>query len=121
MTDRAVPVLPSRSFDATVAFYGALGFEETYRDDDWLILRWGDVQLEFVRSPDADPLSSGAMCVLRVADADALERAIRRAGVEEATTGFPRLHPVRREESGLRIGALVDLDGTQVNLVEDAG
>ena len=112
MTDRAIPVLPSRSFDATVAFYGALGFEPAYRDDEWLILRWGDVQLEFVHAPDADPLSS---------DVDALVAAIRAAGVPEATTGCPRLHPVRREASGLRIGYLVDLDGTQLNLVEDAG
>lgn len=121
MTDRAIPVLPSRSFDATIAFYRALGFEPAYRDDEWLILRWGDVRLEFVLAPDTDPLSSGAMCVLRLADVDAVERAIRRAGVGEATTGFPRLHPVRREDSGLRIGYLVDVDGTQLTLVEDAG
>lgn len=121
MTDRAIPVLPSRSFDATVAFYGAFGFEPTFRDDGWLILTLGDLQLEFHHAPDVDPASSGAMCVLRVADVDALHRAIRRAGVVEETEGFPRLHPVRREASGLRIGYLVDVDGTQLNLVEDPG
>lgn len=120
MTDRAIPVLPSRSFDASVAFYGALGFEPVLRDEGWLILRLGTIQLELSHQPDVDPSSSGAMCVLRVADVDALERAIRRAGVPEATTGFPRLHPVTREASGLRIGYLVDPDGTQLNLVEDA-
>ncbi|QCR20236.1 bleomycin resistance protein [Agrococcus sp. SGAir0287] len=121
MTDRAVPVLPSRSFDATVAFYAALGFEEAYRDDEWLILRWGEVQLEFVLAPGTDPLTSDALCVLRVADVDALERAIRRAGVEEGSEGFPRLHPVRRAPSGLRIGHLIDLDGSQLSLVEEVG
>ncbi|SDH43876.1 VOC family protein [Agrococcus jejuensis] len=120
MTDRAIPVLPSRSFDATIAFYGRLGFEAVH-DDGWLILRRGTVQLEFYDAPDADPATSDAMCVLRVADVDALVADIRAAGVPEATVGCPRLHPVRREASGLRIGYLVDLDGTQLNLVEDAG
>ncbi|WP_144720118.1 VOC family protein [Agrococcus jejuensis] len=121
MSDRAIPVLPSRSFEATTAFYGSLGFERTFDDDGWLILRRGTVQLEFSHQPDVDPATTAAMCVLRVADVDALVADIRAAGVPEATTGCPRLHPVRREASGLRIGYLVDLDGTQLNLVEDAG
>lgn len=121
MTDRAIPVLPSRSFDATVAFYGAFGFERPFLDDGWLILRRATVQLEFFHAPETDPATTAAMCVLRVADVDALVADIRAAGVPETTVGFPRLHPVRREASGLRIGYLVDLDGTQLNLVEDAG
>lgn len=119
-TDRALPVLPSRSFAATIAFYGSFGFVGS-GDDGWLILRRGTVQLEFFEAPETDPASSGAMCVLRVADVDALVADIRAAGVPEATMGFPRLHPVRREASGFRIGYLVDVDGTQLNLVEDAG
>ena len=121
MTDRAVPLLPSRAFDATIAFYAALGFETVAREDAWLVLRWGEVRLEFVLAPGTDPATSDAMCVLRLADVDALERAIRRAGVEESVQGFPRLHPVRRESTGLRIGHLLDPDGTQLTLVEDAG
>jgi catechol 2,3-dioxygenase-like lactoylglutathione lyase family enzyme len=41
MTDRTVPNLPSRDFDATEAFYSSLGFERTYRDDNWMILTAG--------------------------------------------------------------------------------
>lgn len=33
MPDRAVPTLPSRSLNATAAFYAQLGFDERYRDD----------------------------------------------------------------------------------------
>ncbi len=43
MTDRAVPNLPSRDFDATIAFYGGFGFAQDYRDEGWLILRRGDL------------------------------------------------------------------------------
>ena len=60
------------------------------------------------------------MRLLLVEDDAMIERAIRRAGVPEATTGFPRLRPVTREDSGMRIGHLVDPDGTQLSLVEDA-
>lgn len=116
--DRAVPNLPSRDFDATEAFYTAVGFERVFRDAGWLILARGGLQLEFFPAPDLDPYSSSFMCSLRVADVDALYSAIRHAGVSEGTQGMPRLHPVRMQEWGLRAGYLVDLDGTQIALIE---
>jgi catechol 2,3-dioxygenase-like lactoylglutathione lyase family enzyme len=119
MTDRAVPNLPSRDLDATVDFYGRFGFAPTFRDDGWLILARGGVVLEFFLHPAIDPLASAAMCSIRVADVDALYEAVRAAGVPEQNTGFPRLHPIARERWGGRVGYLVDLDGTQVHLIED--
>ena len=53
MADRALPNLPSRDLDATVAFYSAFGFEVGFRDEGWLILRRGEVQLEFFPFPYA--------------------------------------------------------------------
>ena len=76
--DRATPNLPSRSFDVTEAFYAAFGFERTFRDEGWLILVRGGLQLEFFQAPDLDPSSSSSMCCLRVAEVDALADAIRR-------------------------------------------
>lgn len=119
--DRAVPNLPSRDFDATEEFYGGFGFERMFRDDGWMILTRGDLQLEFFPFPDLDPYSSGFMCCLRVADVDELYDAISRVGVPEKTRGMPRLHPVRRQDWGLRAGYLVDLDGTQLTLIEQRG
>jgi catechol 2,3-dioxygenase-like lactoylglutathione lyase family enzyme len=120
--DRAVPNLPSRDFDATESFYGgALGFARVFRDDGWMILTRGGLQLEFYPAPDIDPWSSGFMCCLRVADVDELYEAARRSGVPEKTTGMPRLHPVRMQEWGLRAGYLIDLDGTQLTLIEQRG
>ncbi len=62
----------------------------------------------------------GRLCCLRVTDVDELYDAIRRSGVEEAAVGMPRLHPVRLREWGLRAGFLVDPDGTQLTLIEQA-
>ena len=119
--DRAVPNLPSRNFDETETFYISFGFERVFRDEGWMILARGSVQLEFFPFPDVDPQSSNFMCCLRVADVDELYDAIRRSGVTEATAGMPRLHPVRMQEWGLRAGYLIDADGTQLTLIEQPG
>ena len=88
-----MPNLPSRNFDGTEAFYGGFGFERAFRDTGWMILTRGGLQLEFFPAGDWDPLSSNAMCCLRVADVDELYDAIRQSGVPDRTTGMPRLHP----------------------------
>lgn len=119
MTDRAVANLPSRDLDATAAFYGGFGFAPSYRDDGWLILARVGIVLEFFLFEDLDPATSAAMCSIRVDDVDALYAQIRDAGVGEATTGFPRLHPVAMQSWGQRAGFLVDIDGTQLHLIEN--
>lgn len=119
MTDHAVPNLPSRDFDATADFYGSFGFEPTFRDDRWLILRRGTLVLEFFTFPDISPDSSNVMCSIRVDNIDELYETIRAAGVEEKQTGAPRLHPVEMQYWGQRVGYLVDLDGTQLHLIEN--
>lgn len=118
-TDRALPNLPSRDFDATVEFYRAFGFVVGFRDGGWLILRRGGLQLEFFLAPEIDPYSSGYMASIRVDDLDGLYAAIRATGLEEKSTGIPRLVPVAIQEWGLRAGFLVDLDGTQLHLIEN--
>lgn len=77
MTDRAVPNLPSRNFEDTIAFYGGFGFGLTYRDHGWLILGRGDVQLEFFLFPDLVPEESSFMCSIRVDDLYGLYEQIR--------------------------------------------
>jgi catechol 2,3-dioxygenase-like lactoylglutathione lyase family enzyme len=117
MTDRATPNLPSRDLAATAAFYGRLGFSERFRDDGWLILDRGGMTLEFFPYPDLDPAISSFGCCLRLDDVDAFHRTCLDAGLPETTRGFPRVHAPRPESSGLRIGALVDPDGTLLRLV----
>lgn len=119
MTDRAVPNLPSRDFDGTIAFYGGFGFEPAYRDDRWLILRRGELQLEFFPFPELVPEESSFMCSLRVDDLDQLYLQIRAAGVTEGAVGRPRLVPVVMQPWGQRAGFLVDPDGTQLHLIQN--
>lgn len=121
MTDRAQPNLPSRDLAVTSAFYGAFGFHERFRDDGWLILRRGTIELEFFHHPTVDPLTSSSMCTIRVDDVDALWQSIQGSGVPIADVGHPRLHPVTMQPFGLRAGFLIDPDGTQLTLIEDAG
>jgi len=119
MADRATPNLPARDFASTSAFYAQLGFTQDYRDDGWMILRRGGVSLEFFPFPDLDPFTSSFGCCLRLDDVDDFYAVCCAAGVAERTQGFPRVHPPRRESSGLRIGALLDPDGSLLRLVQN--
>lgn len=117
--DRALPNLPSRDFLITRDFYSSFGFCETFRDEGWMILARGTVEIEFFPYPDLEPSMSSFRCTIRVADLDELWGAIRATGVPVSRRGCPRLHEPRVEDSGLRIGYLIDPDGTQLALVSD--
>lgn len=119
MADLATPNLPARDLAATSRFYAALGFAEDYRDDGWMILTRDGLTLEFFPCPDLDPATSSFSCCLRLDDVDRFYATCRDAGLPEVTRGWPRLHPPRLEASGLRIGALVDADGTLLRLIQN--
>lgn len=120
MTDHATPNLPSRDFDATARFYAGLGFEPTWKDGGWMILKRGGLTLEFFPYPDLDPATSSFGCCLRLDDVDAFHAVCRAAGVPETVGGAPRVRAPMLEHSGLRIGYLVDPDGTLLRLVQNA-
>ena len=118
MTDLATPNLPARDFDATLAFYAQLGFEQTWRDAGWMILRRGDMIVEFFPYPDLDPGTSSFSCCFRMDDVGAFFAAILAAGIPEKTVGWPRTHRPRLEGWGGTVGALIDPDGTLIRLVQ---
>lgn len=70
--DRVTANLPSRSLDATEQFYATLGFEPTFKDDGWMILRRGRLEIEFFPYAKVNPWTSIASCCVRVADVDEL-------------------------------------------------
>ena len=119
MSDHATPNLPSRDFQATSDFYRALGFAEGWRDDGWMILSRGGLTLEFFPYPDLDPATSSFGCCLRIDDLDAFYAICRDAGLPETCYGAPRIQPPQIEQSGLRIGALIDPDGTLLRLIQN--
>lgn len=121
MPDVATPNLPSRDFGVTSQFYGELGFAETWRDAGWMILKRGDLILEFFSYPDFDPASSSFGSCVRMEDVAPLFEAIIAAGVPEATTGRPRAHRPKLESWGGLVGAMVDPDGNLIRLVQVPG
>jgi catechol 2,3-dioxygenase-like lactoylglutathione lyase family enzyme len=120
MADHATPNLPSRDFEATSRFYGALGFTETWRDQGWMILRRGALTIEFFPYPDLDPAQSSFSCCLRLDELQRFYDACTAAGLREMQTGIPRLVPPRVERSGLRIAYMVDPDGSLIRLIQNA-
>lgn len=118
MTDRITANLPSRDFDASIAFYGRLGFEVAYRDDQWLILERGPMELEFFPHRDLDPASSWFSACIRVDDLAALYQEFVAAGLPDH--GIPRLEPIRPIVDGLAMFALVDLDGSLLRGLGDS-
>ena len=119
MTDHATPNLPSPDFEATSRFYAGLGFSESWRDGGWMILRRGELMIEFFPYPDLDPSTSSFSCCLRLDDLDSFYAVCREAELPEARSGIPRLAPPRVESSGMRIAYLVDSHGTLLRLVQN--
>lgn len=119
MASNATPNLPSRSFSETERFYAQLGFETAFRDEGWMILERGGIQLEFFPHPELDPLASWFSCCLRLDDIDQFFELFRTVGIAEADAGQPRLHPPSDQEWGGRMGALIDLDGTLLRLIQN--
>ncbi len=119
MADHATPNLPSRDFGATSTFYQALGFSEAWRDDGWMILRRGEIVLEFFPHPELDPRTSWFSRCLRLDDVERFYRACVEAGVPEGGCSQPRLQRPRKQDWGLTEGALVDPDGTLVRLIQN--
>lgn len=119
MSDRATPNLPSRNFERTSQFYGALGFRERWRDHVWMILQRGDLTLEFFPHLELDPLASWFSCCLRLDDLDTFYEICRNSGIPEGCRGQPRLHSPEKQSWGGRLAAFVDPDGTLVRLIQN--
>ena len=115
----AVPIMPSRDLDATLAFYERLGFENAgTAPTEWnyLIIRRGTVQLHFYGDPKVDPLTTSSSCYLFTDDADVLYEAWNAIGIPtDATTGSRLESPVDTDY-GQREFALVDPSGNLVRV-----
>jgi catechol 2,3-dioxygenase-like lactoylglutathione lyase family enzyme len=110
-TDLAIPTLPCRSIDDTVAFYRGLGFEGGAHafNSDYAILRRGVVELHFFAHRELVPAESSAGCYIRVLDVDAIHRDFLAARLPRV--GIPRMDTPEDKPWGLREFAVVDPDG----------
>lgn len=109
-----MPILPSRDLRETLAFYERLGFENRGAPpEEWnyLILARGGLELHFFSMPEVDPLTTSAMCYLRVADADVLHDEWSRSGFEPDPPTGSRLVEPADTDYGMREFAVVDRSG----------
>jgi catechol 2,3-dioxygenase-like lactoylglutathione lyase family enzyme len=119
MADRINANLPSRDFSTTAEFYGQLGFSVGFRDEGWMILNRGPLELEFFPHPDLDPAESWFSACIRVEDLDALRRVCEAAGVRQSHLGFPRLQDVPDSPDVPHMFALVDPDGSLLRCIDE--
>jgi hypothetical protein len=119
--DRITTNLPSRDFGATAAFYAALGFAQGFRDDGWMILTRGPLELEFFPWPDLDPYTSNASACVRVDDLDGLLTIWRSVGLSDNPRHIPRLTGIVKHPDVPRMFALIDPDGALLRVLENGG
>src|SRR5690606_17947598 len=120
MANRITANLPARDFAATSEFYARLGFVETFRDEGWMILRRGDLVLEFFPHPEVDPWSSWFSACIRVdRPDDLLEEWQRSSGLPADHKAIPRLTGFFKHKGAPRMFALVDLNGSLLRVIDN--
>ena len=114
--------LPSRDFDKTQAFYHRLGFVTSYRDQNWMILAYGNTQVEFFPHPDLIPTESWFSACLRVEDIAPLHATWSTLGLPTDPTAIPRLCDIIPVQGTVpRMFPLVDPDGTLWRVIDLKG
>ena len=119
MPEFAVPIMPAKDLDATLAFYERLGFENVGAapaEWNYLIIRRGGVQLHFYGDPDVDPLTTSSSCYVYTEDADALHDTWNAIGVAVDPNTGSRLQEPVDTDYGMREFALVDPNGNLVRV-----
>ena len=113
--DIAIPVLPSRSLNDTLAFYRRLGFVgEIHAHGNYAVVTRGTVELHFFTARELVPSESSAMCYIRVADAEDIYREFSSA--VSSRRGIPRVDALEDKPWGMREFAVVDTDGNLVRI-----
>jgi catechol 2,3-dioxygenase-like lactoylglutathione lyase family enzyme len=108
----AIPILPCRDLDETLAFYGGLGFSIDFEESEpapYAIVTFADAELHFsgLAAPPA-----GAY--LRVESADAVHRTWSQLGLPAA--GAPSVGEIADREWGMREFELVDPSGNRLRV-----
>ena len=119
--DLAIPTLPSRSIDATVAFYKRLGFEGGAHEfnSSYAIMRRDSVEIHFFTHAELVPERSSFGCYIRVQDVASIYTAFGASRLPRA--GIPRMDSLQDKPWGLREFAIVDPDGSLVRIGEVLG
>ena len=120
MLGQACPILPSRAFDVTEAFYRALGFEAFRHGSEYLIVSRDRVELHFFAAPDHRPETCDHGAYLRPSDVDALSAEWATKSMAGPTTrDFPRFSAAEDKPWGMRELHVLDPDGNLLRVGQE--
>lgn len=119
MPDRMTANLPSRDFQTTADFYGRLGFEVTYRDEHWMLMKRGALEVEFFPHPELVPGESWFSACVRVARLDGLFASWSAARENFEGAGIATITPVTAFPPGMLSFKLIDCDGSLLRCLEE--
>lgn len=117
--DRITANLPSRDFGATADFYARLGFAVGFRNENWMMLQRGALEVEFFPHPELDPGTSWFSACVRVDDLDGLRGVWQGAGLPADDRSIPRMTDVFKLPYAPRMFALVDPDGSLLRILDN--
>ena len=117
--DIAIPQLPSRSIERTLAFYHKLGFEGEIVSPagDYAIACRGSLEIHFFLHRSLVPEESSFGCYFRVVDVDAVFESFSAAGLPHR--GIPRISGPENKPWGMREFAVIDEDGSLIRVGEE--
>ena len=107
------PILPAQDLPLARAFYQSLGFTAGYNDDNYDILRRGNLVVHLERG-DQPPATNHVSCYWRVPNADALYEEFASLGLP--SEGEPRLTTPCDEPWGMREFTLKDPAGNLIRV-----
>ena len=113
--DIAIPILPSRSLNDTLAFFQTLGFDgRIHSHGDYAILTRGTAELHFFTHRELRPAESSVGCYIRVSDVESIYQAF--ASAKLPRKGIPRQDALEDKPWGMREFAIVDPDGNLIRI-----
>ena len=122
MLEQACPILPSRDFDVTEAFYATLGFATHYKAaGQYLLMNRDKVELHFFGHPALKPAQNDHGVYVRPLDVDAFSDEVATLGLPASAPaqGFPRFTPAEGKPWGMREAAIWDPDGNLLRVGQE--
>lgn len=124
-----IPILPCRSIDETLAFYVALGFEVTYRQErpnTYGCVKLGDIDLHFFTMKGYEPKNSYSTCIVLVPDLAALHQTfsnrLRQHYGKLPVAGIPRISKLNNANSAKQLRFnIIDPGGNWVRFAQKEG
>jgi catechol 2,3-dioxygenase-like lactoylglutathione lyase family enzyme len=118
-----IPILPCRDLDESIAFYGALGFERTYRQsrpNPYAAVAREDIQIHLFGLEDFDPEQSYGSVIVAVPDPEGLYQAFA-AGLRATygklpSAGIPRILRPRKRQGTVRGFSVIDPGGNWLRI-----